>query len=203
MIQGTLSTFCSNNNWATNEWLRPAELDYIALNSDGNQFYAPKTMKIMFDTHNELIKIKYSVLTEVSSFLYNFSYKKAEKQLLLAEYLPGTVYYKRFTREPEVGDRVYCYDPVSGDVAYSTITAVNARTITLNNLNVINMIESATNALRFSVLKEEYIDNCVTISDNPIMFYKEADASDFAYDVAIRTSMVVGFSFLKTWGRAE
>lgn len=59
MKKGMLSVYCQNNNWETNTWIAPEELDYIALESDGNHFFDKDTMKIYFDTTNELIKIKY------------------------------------------------------------------------------------------------------------------------------------------------
>ena len=205
MITGTLTKYCDNNNWATNTWLRPTELNYIALESDANQFYNPMQMKIMFDTTNEIIKLKYAPLKEASSRLAMFSYNPITYTLIFNNYAHGTVYSRKYTDEPKVGDTVVCYDPVKDLTKTSVIESITYSNIGTSNIKlstsaVTDYIKEAKNALRFSLIPSEFVSNAITIGNDKSQYYIETNLTKFPYDISLRTNNVVGFDFCKDWG---
>jgi len=203
MKSGKLSSVLSAVGYASKTWIRPTDLYYIILETDGNQFYNPLLQKIYFDTTNDLIKIKYSKLVPVSSRLGQFSYNDTNKTLYFTNY-GRSVYAMRQTDEPAVGDKVYCYDPVAKTVVSSLISNVytdsfNNTRIVLNDSTIINKIKNATYGLRFFVLNKNHLADFTFLDTDPAQYYIEQDTTSYDADIYLSCGRVEGFEFDQKW----
>lgn len=203
MKEGKLASFLNSVGYQANKWIRPTELHYIILETDGNQFFNPKLQKIYFDTTNEMIKIKYSDLKPITAMLKQFSYNESTKTLYFQNHYQS-VYYKKSIREPKSGDKVCCYQPSTKTTTMSTINRVltdqyGNRQIELLDDNIILTIKNTTTGLRFYIWLQEYTSG---ISLNiPTEYYTEVDLTSYDADIYLPTNRICGFDFEPNkWG---
>lgn len=204
MKHGKLSTFLSNMQYASKTWIRPIELNYIVIDADGNQFFNPKKQKIYFDSDNDLVKIKFSDLIPATSVLKAFSYNPDSNTLFFNNAF-SSVFSKKNTREPKVGDLIYCYDPKTHGLVHSEISSITNniygnKHIELNDDHLVSKIQSVNYGMRFYLLLQEYADEDLITLDNPIELYIEKDLTDFDADIYIGTDRVCGFDYDRKWG---
>jgi hypothetical protein len=109
MTSANLVRVLSDLGLEKNQYYRLENLNSINLESDGNQFYNPKTHIIKFDPDNGLICLKYSLLYPRSGILNMFSYNKDLNTIYVSTPF-GSVYYYKTIREPKVGDHIFSYD---------------------------------------------------------------------------------------------
>lgn len=190
-------------NYQADAWLRPQNLFIVILESDNNVYFNPKLEKILFDTTNDLIMLKYSPLVPVSGFLNKFSYNATQKCIMVSSPF-GSVYSSKEIREPQAGDKIYAYDPVLKEYTYSTISSIAKTTgstiLYFSDNNLISKISSTTYGMRFFLLlKEIDIDDTLYL-DNPAVLFTEKDLTEYEADVFIGLDRVAGFEFNKTWG---
>lgn len=203
MEHSSLVSNLSLINYPENEWFRPSTLNNIIMESDNNIYFNPKLEKIKFDTTNDLIMLKYSILKNASSILKKFQYNSTKNFIKI--YTPfGSVYGTKTCREPKVGDKVFSYDKVLKEYAYSVISNIvinqNYTYIYFEDENLINKILSAKNGLTFFVvLGSVDININAVILDVPYEIFIENNITQYEADVFIGLDRVAGFDFNKSW----
>ena len=210
MLAGELTNYINaNSDLVANQWFRPIKLNYISLESDANQFYNYMTQKIMFDTENEMIKIKYSTLYSVSGALMTFSYNKENKTLHFSN---GYNYITSLKRNPKAGDIIGCFDPRAVSTPNTLAAIANVTkdyngniTLTLvdnqESSTFLDKIDSTQYAMKFFIVIGEYAEDAFCIDNTrPYELYIEKDISTYPADIYISTDKVSGFDYSKRWG---
>ncbi len=197
-----------------NTYIRPKDLVCLLSDSDGNTFYDYKNTKVMFDTTNNLIKFKYSILVPASAMLMTSRFTDDTHLVTPCDLRCSPYRNGSDIRFPRAGDYIKLF--VKSDMSSEPI-AERITQVKYNNYN--NSVEFTleTNNLHtvVSLNKSKYIPYLVLgdkgslvspLRDSSRVFYED-NVTDKDYDYALSaTEHFVGLDFDKntyTYSRGE
>lgn len=187
-----------------NTFFRPTELVSVLTDSDGSLFYNVMYQKINFATDENLIKIKYSKLSRISSLL-RASYFTDSTHMVTKCDVNKNPYRESYLRFPKAGDsiRLLIKSDSSSEDLTEKIIAVNydsyrnTVTFTLEDDVLYTLVNTD---------KSKYIPYLVLQTDKELLapfkntsnVYIESDLTDFVSDVTFSINdHLIGLEFDK------
>ena len=204
MELSVLKYMLTTAGYPENEYFRPTSLVSVLTDSEGSIFYNIMYQKINFATDENLIKIKYSRLSRVSSILRT-SYFTDSTHMITKCDVNKNPYRESYLRFPKAGDtiRLLIHADGSSEELSELITAVNydtyrnTVTFTLEDDILYSLVNTdRSKYIPYLVIKTD--KSLIAPFKNTSNVYVENDLTNFESDVTFSINdHFIGFEFDK------